>query len=816
MDDRTLEERLAALEGRLARIEGVLRPGSTATPRGLAPLSGPRTWPSPPPPSPPPPAPVARVSQGSGAALEAQVGVKWVGWAGAILVVIGAALLIKYAYDQRWFGSLPPAMRLGLMSLGGLALLAAGEVVLRRVGAVAAAGLFGAGVATLFVVSYAGFEYFDLYGRNVSLAMMAAVTLVGAAVAVRGNLVSIAVLSIVGGNVAPHILGTDDPALTPLLAYLLMLQVVALVLAWWGRGPKWWMLRGLALATIVLWLAIPVIGIEQIPGQRGVVLVFALLYAGLFHAELILSALRRPVAPTYATGFAVPVPLGARDGSAQQPGLGVTFGLLVTTLLTIAVLLLFRDEPDIYRGAWTIGLAGACLGLGLILPRLQPRGLSHSLAARSSPALALAVGYRIQAAALLVVAVPVTLSGLWVTVTWAIVGVAFAAAGAMLNLAVSRVSGVLVWLLAVAHLGLWTIGAGIMGGGGGPLAIWAVLFGEPIPAYAVLATAMTLAGHAIATLVREDWTRSAVAHHPGPSANAAGRPGDSVEATDAANAANGGTHNLEYESRTAIRPVPVAAPQFQVLATFADVTAAVVFLVAAVSALPPIGQTLAILCYGWSLVAAGRFARSPVLLPAGLLLVAAAAAKWILADTFGTWLSTGYAGERYYSPIYNPAAAAGAALFASALVLLRLPLRLPAWRAQVRAASGFTAVLVLLWTVTMEIDRYFEFIAALLVAPAAADATRAKQVTISIFWSVYAVACVAFGFRFRVARLRYFGLGLFAATAVKVMIVDLSQVQTGYRILSFLGLGLLLLGTSVLYGKLGPVLLGERHTDAPT
>lgn len=810
MDDRTLEERLAALEGRLARIEGVLRPGSTATPRGPAPLSGPRTSPSPPPPSPPP---VARASQGSGAALEAQVGVKWVGWAGAILVVIGAALLIKYAYDQRWFGSLPPAVRLGLMSLGGLALLAAGEVVLRRVGAVAAAGLFGAGVATLFVVSYAGFEYFDLYGRNVSFAMMAAVTLVGAAVAVRGNLVSIAVLSIVGGNVAPHILRTDDPALTPLLAYLLMLQVVALVLAWWGRGPKWWMLRGLALATIVLWLALPVISIDELPGQRGVVLVFALLYAGLFHAELILSALRRPVAPTYAMGFAVPVPLGARDESAQQPGLGVTFGLLVTTLLTIAVLLLFRDEPDIYRGAWTIGLAGACLGLGLILPRLQPRGLSHSLAARSSPPLALAVGYRIQAAALLVVAAPVTLSGLWVTVTWAILGVAFAAAGAMLNLAVSRVSGVLVWLLAVAHLGLWTIGAGIMGGGGGPLAIWAVLFGEPIPAYAVLATAMTLAGHAIATLVREDWTRSAVTHQPGPAAPAGEHPEDPVRAGDVA---NGGTHNLEYESRTAIRPVPVAAPQFQVLATFADVTAALVFLTAAVSALPPVGQTLAILCYGWALVAAGRFSRSPVLLPGGLLLIAAAAAKWILADTLGAWLSTGYAGERYYSPIYNPAAAAGAALFASALVLLRLPLRLPAWRAQVRAASGFTAVLVLLWTVTMEIDRYFEFIAALLVAPAAADAARAKQVTISIFWSVYAVACVALGFRFRVAGLRYFGLGLFAATAVKVMIVDLSEVQTGYRILSFLGLGLLLLGTSVLYGKLGPVLLGERHTDVPT
>jgi uncharacterized membrane protein len=78
-----------------------------------------------------------------------------------------------------------------------------------------------------------------------------------------------------------------------------------------------------------------------------------------------------------------------------------------------------------------------------------------------------------------------------------------------------------------------------------------------------------------------------------------------------------------------------------------------------------------------------------------------------------------------------------------------------------------------------------------------------------VFWSVYAIACVAIGFAVRVAGVRYFGLALFALTLFKVVFVDLSTVSTGYRILSFLGLGLLLLGTSVLYGKLSPVLLKE-------
>ena len=66
------------------------------------------------------------------------------------------------------------------------------------------------------------------------------------------------------------------------------------------------------------------------------------------------------------------------------------------------------------------------------------------------------------------------------------------------------------------------------------------------------------------------------------------------------------------------------------------------------------------------------------------------------------------------------------------------------------------------------------------------------------------------GFRIRSVQLRYFGLVLFAITLLKVVLIDLSQVQAGYRILSFIGLGALLLGTSVLYGKFSPRLLRQE------
>ena len=51
--------------------------------------------------------------------LEQMIGLKLAGWVGAIVLVIGKGLRIKYAYDQGWLGGLPPAARLMLMYCGG-------------------------------------------------------------------------------------------------------------------------------------------------------------------------------------------------------------------------------------------------------------------------------------------------------------------------------------------------------------------------------------------------------------------------------------------------------------------------------------------------------------------------------------------------------------------------------------------------------------------------------------------------------------------------------------------------------------------------
>jgi uncharacterized membrane protein len=236
-----------------------------------------------------PPAPQGPPKQ---SALEQVIGLKLAGWVGAIVLVIGAGLGIKYAYDQGFFSGVHPAIWLSLLYACGFALLGAGELVYRRINKISATGLFGAGVATLFLVSYAGHGYYELYQQQTAFTLMALSTLIGAAVAMRGKLVSIAALSLVGGLLAPLVLKGDANLVTPFLAYLLMLQVVALVLSWWGGGARWWTLRGLSLAGTSVWMS-AVLWKAQ---PWGAAMAFTFLYAALYHAEVIFSAFRKRLA----------------------------------------------------------------------------------------------------------------------------------------------------------------------------------------------------------------------------------------------------------------------------------------------------------------------------------------------------------------------------------------------------------------------------------------------------------------------------------------------------------------------------------------
>ncbi len=78
---------------------------------------------------------------------------------------------------------------------------------------------------------------------------------------------------------------------------------------------------------------------------------------------------------------------------------------------------------------------------------------------------------------------------------------------------------------------------------------------------------------------------------------------------------------------------------------------------------------------------------------------------------------------------------------------------------------------------------------------------KAIQMTLSVVWTLYAIGLMAGGFIMKRSPLRYMSIIIFAVTIFKVFLFDLANLDTIYRIVSFIVLGGLLVLVSFLYQK---------------
>jgi uncharacterized membrane protein len=77
----------------------------------------------------------------------------------------------------------------------------------------------------------------------------------------------------------------------------------------------------------------------------------------------------------------------------------------------------------------------------------------------------------------------------------------------------------------------------------------------------------------------------------------------------------------------------------------------------------------------------------------------------------------------------------------------------------------------------------------------------ARNFSYSAIWLAYGVGMMTFGFWRRSAFVRWQALALIAFTIGKVFLYDVSMLQQGYRILSFIALGVVLMGISYIYHR---------------
>ncbi|HZU21883.1 MAG TPA: DUF2339 domain-containing protein [Terriglobales bacterium] len=188
-----LEAEVHDLSRRLDRLEKLSAPGSAAVGR--------------------------EAQQSRRAAFEARVGSQYLNRAGIIALLIGIAFAVHWAFSNNLLGA---AAVLALGLTGGLAIIFVGQRFIRRGYSAFGLSLEALGIAALYVVLWAGFEVYRVFGAAVAFAGMVAITAATAASAIAQRSELLAIFAFLGGFATPLLLAADHGREFALLIYLLV------------------------------------------------------------------------------------------------------------------------------------------------------------------------------------------------------------------------------------------------------------------------------------------------------------------------------------------------------------------------------------------------------------------------------------------------------------------------------------------------------------------------------------------------------------------------------------------------------------------
>jgi uncharacterized membrane protein len=346
---QTRGSRLDALEKRIAALELALTPRppvAFTAPAAVAeaqPEPEPQREPQPRIESQPPPEPVAatvrpqREPSGPGfweRLLTENLMVK----VGVVVLFFGVAFLLKYAYERV---HVPIELRLTAIAAGAIGLLAIGWR-LRQSRPGYALALQGGGVGVLYLVIFAALRMFHLLPPSLAFALLVGVGAFSAALAVAQNSLTLAAMGVSGGFLAPVLASTGQGSHVMLFSYYAVLNAGIVAIAW----VKAWRvlnLLGFGFTFVIGWLW----GAKAYrPEFFSTTEPFLLLFFAMYVAIPLLFARRRAVelkdyvdgslvfgVPIVAFGLQVAMVRSIEHGAAYSAfGLGVFYLLLALVL----------------------------------------------------------------------------------------------------------------------------------------------------------------------------------------------------------------------------------------------------------------------------------------------------------------------------------------------------------------------------------------------------------------------------------------------------------------------------------------------------
>ena len=207
---------------------------------------------------------------------------------GVVVVLFGVGFFIKYAIDHELF-TFPVWARLAGLALFGFAMFGVGWH-LRKKKEIYALSLQGGGLGVLYLTTYAAFEFYALVPATVAFGAMVVVTVAAGIVAVVQNSRTLIVLGIAGGFLAPLLAATQTGDHVALFSYYAVLNAAILTIAWF---KTWRILNLLGFAfTFVIASFWGYQGYlpEHFATTEPFLVLFVLMYIGV----AVLFAVRRP------------------------------------------------------------------------------------------------------------------------------------------------------------------------------------------------------------------------------------------------------------------------------------------------------------------------------------------------------------------------------------------------------------------------------------------------------------------------------------------------------------------------------------------
>ena len=785
--------------------------------------------------------------------LEERFGTRWVVWIGGVALALGGIFLVRYTIEQ---GLIGPGVRLLLGALLSAGLVAAGEWLRRQEKLSGFAGLptahipsilTAAGTTVAYATVYAAYELYGFLTPALAFVLLGVVALATLAAALLHG-PALAALGLVGAYMTPLLVSTDAPNYWVLYVYLAVVAAAAFALA---RLRLWRWLALTAIAFGFLWIfpgigdiRFDVLSAHAFHAIVGYALVAALIVCGLFYgppaapgqidnvssiavasyliaaALLVLASRHEPLALTVFTLLTVAtvgIAWRAEAAAAAMP---------VAAALAALIIMRWAFDAEIVRliaPAGTAGIAapqplradvGAHLALGgayaMLFAAAGFFAQGRSIAALV-PILWGAAG--VLAPIAILIALYYRIVGLERSIPFAgitlVLAALFAMATEQLGKRASRpglaISSALFATGAVAALALaftfalekgWlTIGLALMV----PGIAW-IAEKRPLPMLRWLAAALV-----VLVLLRVGWEPRIVGADVGTT------PifnwllyGYGVPA--AAFWFAGHLLRRRADDQPA-RMVDAAAILFTVLLAVLEIRHLMndgdVYRISG-----GLSEFAVHVCVGLAMTIGLERVRGRTKSVVHDIAAQAIAALSLFAIVFGLGINTNplLTGKPVGGPVFN-LVLLGYGLPAVLAITLALTTR-DQRSTNYRICAAAAAVVLALAYLTLEVRTLYHG-PVLTSGPT----TNAEQYTYSVVWLAFGVVLLIAGIYLRSQPARLASAAIVALTVAKVFLVDMADLTGVYRALSFIGLGLVLVGIGWLYQRL---LFPQRATTAAT